>query len=281
MSLATSYSPTLHKDTRLCRSTPQSPATSQPPILPPATNPRARKTITLLSGSARLLPKLSPKVSTQASAKLSALGVHVVHGIRSVGATTNADGTTNCVLNNDMTLTADLVTEATGVYPNTRYLSSAMLDEAGYVVTDPEDLRVYGPDVGERVYAVGDCASYSKNYTLEIYEAVPVLMRNLANDLLSHEYRLQAVAGGGSPGEAAKRSEMLRDARLVQNPTNSLLIPITRYGGVGVVFDFKLPSLMVHVLKGRDYKLGKVGSVVREGKNPYPGGKEKVTEAQR
>jgi NADH dehydrogenase FAD-containing subunit len=168
-----------------------------------------------------------------------------------------------------MTITADLVIEATGVYPNTRYLPTVMRDDAGYVLTEPDNLRVYGPDVGERVYAIGDCASYSKNYTLDVYEAVPVLMRNLANDLLAHEYRLQSSANLISPTELTKKIEKLREARYVQNPTDSQLMPISRSGGVGVTLDMRLPSWLVHVIKGRDYKLGQVGKVVREGKNPY------------
>ncbi|KAF2496762.1 hypothetical protein BU16DRAFT_507415 [Lophium mytilinum] len=243
-------------------------------ITPPTTTtrpppPRTRKTITLLSGSTRLLPKLPEPVGAHASKQLSKLGVHVVHAIRQIGTTTNADGTANSILSNDMTMTADIVIEATGVAPNTRYLPSSMLDENGYVLTDPEDLRVYGPDIGARVYAVGDCASYSKNYVLDVYEAVPVLARNLMNDLLAHEYRVEAQLSRAEPAEVVRRVERLKDARFVQNPSDSQLMPISRYGGVGVIFDLRVPSFMVHLLKGRDYKLGKAGAVVGRGKNPY------------
>ncbi|OCL09706.1 FAD/NAD(P)-binding domain-containing protein, partial [Glonium stellatum] len=148
--------------------------------------PRTPKTITILSGSEQLLPKLAPGIGHKAAKKLKSLGVHVVHNIRQVGSSENPDGSTNCHLNNDMTITADVVIAATGVYPNTSYLPTSMLDEAGYIVTDPEVLRVYGHGVGERVYAIGDCASYSKNYVLDVYEAVPILMHNLCNDLLAH-----------------------------------------------------------------------------------------------
>ncbi|KAF2816623.1 FAD/NAD(P)-binding domain-containing protein [Mytilinidion resinicola] len=243
-------------------------------ITPPTTSPHPRqrrtaKTITLLSGSTRLLPKLPEPVGAHASKLLARLGVHVVHSIRQVAATHNADGSANCILNNDMTITADLVIEATGVTPNTSYLPASMLDDAGYVITDPEDLRVYGPDIGARVYAVGDCASYSKNYVLDVYEAVPVLAKNLQNDLLAHEYRLEAQLSRAEPAAVVRRVERLRDARFVQNPTDSQLMPISRYGGVGVIFDVRVPSFMVHLLKGRDYKLGKAGAAVGRGRNPY------------
>ena len=260
-------------------------------ITPSTPAPRIPKTITILSGSERLLPKYPPGIGHKASKKLENLGVHVAHNIRQVGSSENPDGSTNCHLNNDMTITADVLIAATGVYPNTNYLPAALLDEAGYVVVDPEDLRVYGPSVGERVYAVGDCASYSKNCVLDVYDAVPVLMHNLCNDLLAHEYglQLQALAplppptpeqplsptpsrGEGVPlsgGELGRRVAELCDMRFVRNPTDTLLMPITRWGGVGVVFGIAVPSLFVHWWKGRDCRVGRAQRVVKLGKYPY------------
>lgn len=255
--------------------------------------PRTHKTITILSGSERLLPKHPPSIGHKASKKLKNLGVHVVHSIRQVGSSENPDGSINCHLNNDMTITADVLIAATGVYPNTNYLPAVMLDEAGYVVADPEDLRVYGPGVGDRVYAVGDCASYSKNCILDVYDAVPVLMHNLRNDLLAHEYGLQLQLQAPAPlppptpaqplspapsrGEGVSLSRValghriaeLHDMRFVQNQTDTQLMPITRWGGVGVVFDIAIPSLFVHWWKGRDYRVGRAQRVVKLGKNPY------------
>lgn len=376
-------------------------------VTPPASSHRSPKRITLLSGSQRLLPKLHPRVGEKAEKQLKRLGVHVVHNIRQVSSTLNPDGTTNCILNNDMTITSDLLISAIGVYPNTRYLSERMLDEAGYVITDHETLRVYGHGIGERVYAVGDCADYSKNYVLDVYDSVPVLVKNLQNDLLEHEYRMQTQVSIPSPPgstskihqkaeadeerphsptiplslkpkitfpappsplskdsnrprlsitaphrsssrssrhhspsrspifplspnyhkalpiaapsrpahpahttshfssnsslshhpnlnpnpnssarnptthpsphhaplltpeEATNKIAALQDARFVPNPTDSQLMPITRFGGVGVLFNWRVPSPMVWVLKGRDYKVGKAKGVVGRGRNPY------------
>ncbi|KAF2646912.1 FAD/NAD(P)-binding domain-containing protein [Massarina eburnea CBS 473.64] len=151
------------------------------------------KIITLISGHPRLLPNLPAKLGKKAEKQLRGLGVHVVHDTRQIGATTNDDGTANCILNNDMTITSDVLIEATGVYPNTRFLPPDMLDANGYVVTETSTLRVHGRGVGDRVYALGDCAAYSKNCVRDVYDAVPVLVRNLGNDLLAHEVRLQTV----------------------------------------------------------------------------------------
>lgn len=321
-------------------------------VTPEAPATRLPKTITLLSGGDRLLAKLDPKTGKRAEKKLKKLGVHVVHNLRQLGATTNADGRSNCILNNDMTITSDLIIHATGVYPNTRFLPNQMLDGNGYVIADRETLRVHGQSDGERIYAIGDCAAYSKNCILDVYETVPVVMKNLCNDLLAYEYRLQTVTSAPidstllkvaenpaepslssthlssnnapkhyvddrppSPTlphmsltmrprlsfhaplpsslttakspifpskppsvsrtslltseEARKKIDALVDAHFHQNPTDTQIMPISRYGGVGVVFDWRLPSLLVWAFKGKDYKVGRAKGVVGRGINPF------------
>ncbi|KAJ9659559.1 hypothetical protein H2201_007308 [Coniosporium apollinis] len=222
------------------------------------------KTMTLLSGRDRLLPRLSPAVSKKAKKKLKRLGVHVVHNIRQLALSENPDGTVNCHMNNAMTITADVHIAATGVEPNTAYLPPELVNGDGYVVTDPKYLRVYG--AGGRVYALDDCASYSKNCVLDVYDALPVLMHNLKNDLLAYELRSEAKKG------FEVNIAALQDLRYEQNPTESQLIPITRRGGVGVIFDVRVPSPLVHWLKGRDYGVRRARAVVEKGNNPYTPG---------
>jgi hypothetical protein len=64
--------------------------------------------------------------------------------------------------------------------------------------------------------------------------------------------------------------EALEVAHYVQNPTDTQLMPIKRFGGVGVIYGWRVPSIMVYLLKGWTYKVGKAkkGAVGR-GKNPY------------
>lgn len=225
---------------------------------------RQPKTISLISGNNRLLPKLPLSVGEKAERKLEELGVHVVHNTRVVSALQTPGGKTRCILDSEITIVADVYVAATGVRPNTQYLPPELLDASGYVVTDPNYLRVLHG--GERVYCVGDCASYSKNYILDVYEAIPVLMHNLRNDLVIHELRIHNPYGG-------KETEILvlasDDVKYVQNPKDTQLIPITRWGGVGLLFGMKLPSLMVWAMKGRDYRTGKAKLVAGQGHNPY------------
>ncbi|EKG18900.1 FAD-dependent pyridine nucleotide-disulfide oxidoreductase [Macrophomina phaseolina MS6] len=228
--------------------------------------PRTPKTITLISGHDRLLSNLAPKYGKKAEKKLRRNHVHILHNIRLVAAASTAAGQTACHLNNDTTITSDLFVACTGVKPNTTFLPSGLVDAAGYIETHPSTLRV--KEGGARVYAIGDCAAYSKNYTVDVYDAVPVVVHNIRNDLLAHELRLQYPPVGEGTG-LQDRLEELVDKHFSPNPTDTLLMPCTKRGGVGVLFNFRVPSLFVHLMKGRDYKLGKAKEVVDRGINPY------------
>lgn len=225
---------------------------------------RKPKTITLISGNDRLLPKLPPALGVDAEKKLEKLGVHIIHATRVSSALQTGGGKMRVMLNNDITLTADLYIAATGVRPNTHFLPPELLDASGYVGTDPALLRVLRG--GPHVYCVGDVASYSKNYILDVYEAVPVLMHNMRNDLLAWELRAQNPYGGK---EEEIRALEANDVKYIQNPTDSQLMPITRWGGVGVLYGMKLPGWMVYAMKGRDYRVGKAKLVAGQGHNPY------------
>lgn len=229
--------------------------------------PRKIKTITLLSGHDRLLPNLPPKYGKKAEKKLRHNHVHILHNIRLIAAAEAAAGQTACHLNNDTTITTDLFVGCTGVKPNTSFLPSSLVDAAGYVLTHPSTLRVEA--AGPRVFAIGDCAAYSKNYTVDVYDAVPVVLHNLRNDLVAHELHLQyPPAASGNTGLADELDKLV-DKHFSANPTDTLLMPCTKRGGVGILFNFRVPSALVYLMKGRDYKVGKAKGVVDRGINPY------------
>ncbi|CAI6295135.1 unnamed protein product [Periconia digitata] len=179
--------------------------------------PSLPKRITLISGGTRLLPRLDPKFGTKAERHLERLGVDIIHCTRQIGRVENEDGTFSCVLNNGPVITSDILIQATGVYPNTSFLPRCMLDESGYVVTDYQTLRVYGHSIGPRVYAIGDCANCSMNFTMDVYDAIPVLVKNLLNDLLAHEYKIQTTITTTAPRPAPPR-KLYKSAASTANP---------------------------------------------------------------
>jgi len=227
------------------------------------------KQILLITGSERCLPALKPTVGLKAEKLLLDLGVQIKHGVRVVSTKENFDltGQTQIDLADGTSIITDVYLACTGVRPNSAYAPAALKDSRGYIRTDDAaaTLRVLPTDVaGPRVYSIGDVASYSLNYVFDVYAAVPVLMHNLLNDLLAHELRLASPYGGNQDA-----IEALVDEHYVQRHVDSQLCPISRFGGVGILMDKSVPTPMVHLLKGHDYRVCKAKMVVVDGGNPY------------
>jgi apoptosis-inducing factor 2 len=219
--------------------------------------------ITLVSGQERLLPRLDPKIGRKAEKMLKGLGVHVMHNVRLLAAQEFPSRTTCCEFSNDLSMACDLFIAATGLEPNTEFLPKEVLDASRYVAVDQRYLRVNA--AGDRVYAVGDCCSYAKNTILDVFQSIPTLMHNMRNDLWEWELKVQHPFGGGE-----EKIEALQDAVYEQDPTMTQMCPITRWGGVGVMFDYRLPSFLVWMFKGRDYNFDKAKGIVTVGEKPYP-----------
>lgn len=235
--------------------------TSHWPIKRRAKNP---KQIILITGSDRCLQGLKPKIGLKAEKMLRKLGVDIKHNIRVTAVKDGFDltGSTKIELDDNTSVVADLYIACTGVSPNSSYAPPSLKDEKDYIITDPTTMRV--PLAGPRTYSIGDVASYSQNYVLDVYAAVPVVMHNLLNDLISYELELASPYGGNK-----EEIEALEDEHYVQRHVDSQLCPISRWGGVGMLMDMSVPWMMVHLLKGHDYRVCKAGMVVIDGGNPY------------
>jgi NADH dehydrogenase FAD-containing subunit len=218
--------------------------------------------ITLISGGPRLLGKMKPEIGYRAERMLKNLGVRVVHGVRLITAQELPSRSTRCVLSDELTLTADLFIAATGTIPNTSFVGKQFLDASGYVVVDQQSLRV--PRAGDRVFAVGSCAALDSKTLLEIFNSVPIILHNLKNDLLECEIKIQYPYGGYED-----RIMALKDIWFEPQFRITQLSPISRWGGVGVIKGHRIPSLLVWLLKGRDYNLRRATKVTQFGERPY------------
>lgn len=261
----------------------------------------AQKTITLLTGGDKLLSEFAgheigkPEMCLEAEQMLTSLGVHVVHGKRVLKHEDLFDyklkGQTRVTLNdaNHTKILVDAYVDCTGVKPNSDFAPHGIKDKRGDISTphvpypaDDDDkipashrddtgapLKRYDmrvPSAGPLVYAVGDVASYSKNYVLDVYGAIPVVMANLHNDLRIWEFQEASPYDANGDEIAALRAQ---DEFYVERKKDSQLCPVTRWGGVGVLTGAKLPKIMVHALKGHDYRVCKARFVVVDGGNPY------------
>lgn len=203
--------------------------------------PTRKANITLVTGDRQLLPVLRPAIGKQAEERLKKLGVDVLYQSRVTDTTANGERTVVTLAKGDH-LEADLYIAAYGVLPNTSFLPDNLLNDAGYLKTNPQTLRV--DDAGSRIYAIGDVGSYSRNSILDVYDALPVLAVNLKRDLFS--FNPQA------PNEPPKGKDRL----YVPNTKETQLVPIGTSGGVGAIMGYKLPSFFVWLIKGRDFFVG-------------------------
>ncbi|RAL14100.1 NAD(P)/FAD-dependent oxidoreductase [Aspergillus homomorphus CBS 101889] len=206
----------------------------------------SKPAITLISGTERLLPSLSPGASAAAEAQLLARGVYIVKGVKVVGFTPSSsesesgkDGGGTVTLSDGTTLDTDVYIPTTGVLPNNGFLPAEILDKDGWVRVD-DQLRVPGL---EGVWAAGDITAHPARLAQSAVAQARVVAGNLVR-----------VINGDEGGK-----------RKVYAPpgTPLMVVPIGNGGGTGQLFFGWVPwAWVVWLAKGRDYFIGKAKSAV-------------------
>ncbi|KIW09288.1 uncharacterized protein PV09_00205 [Verruconis gallopava] len=206
--------------------------------------------ITIITNESKLLPALRPGIAAQAANLLQKFGVEIIYNTKVESVSPETAGISTIMekatlkLSNGESKEADLYLPATGVTPNTKFVPTALLNEKGFVLANPETLRVDA--AGPLVYTVGDVASYARWGIMDIFSAIPVVMSNLKRDLSAPEG--EKPTGKDRPYKA--------------NMKETQLVPIGTSKGVGAVFGIKLPGFAVNMIKGKDYFTSKVGGIV-------------------
>jgi apoptosis-inducing factor 2 len=221
--------------------------------------------ITLISGHTRLLPSLNAEVGNRAEKQLKSMGVSIIHNVRLITAQRQRDNSVHCILSNGMTIGTELFISATGVQPNTDFLPPELLDASKYVASDPHFCRL--GRAGDRVFAIGSVTAASHSLA-DVFRQLPALIQNLRNDLVAYEIKTQHPYGGG--GDAMKR---LKDGWIDSERSLkdvSVLCPITRWGGAGVIKGHTVPGVAIWAFKGKDYGFKLAKKVVSLGTNPFP-----------
>ena len=211
------------------------PSTKSPPLTTSLPGEIAtifpRANTTLLSGSHSLLPRLKSNIGSAAESKLRGMGVKTIHNLKVTSTTSSPPGsnTTLVELSDKTTKTVDVYIDATGGKPNTAFLPASWLNDRGFVLTDPKTLRC---SAAKGVYAVGDVASYSSGSAMDATDPIRPLCSSILADL--------------SPGQG-KEVKYNKSEKMTQ------VVPIGPKGGVGMVFGWKVPSLMVWAVKSRTF----------------------------
>lgn len=186
------------------------------------------KKVTIYTGSSSPLSFLDEKRAKATTEKLEKLGVKVVNEIRS-RSVTEKDGKWTIEFDDGTSADYDLVIEATGVTPNTSFLDSSVLDDRGYVVTD-KSFAVKGHE--DSVLALGDVLSIGQNTIVDIkFNQIGVFKATVAKLL-------------NKPTQ-----------KKLYNPSSSatVVVPISRSGGIGLLNGWGLPNLIVRLAKSRDF----------------------------
>lgn len=217
----------------------------------PSSQPKVA--ITLVTSSERILPGVKFSVATKAEAYLYKLGVTIVKNARVKSVTPEDAGngrqllTAEAVilLEDGRSFEADLFVPATGISPNTSFVTDkSLLTPSGHIETNSATLRV--DKAGERIYAIGDVSNFARPAIHNILNAVPILCTNIKHDLLL---------------AAESKTSHVQDCVFSEDTRETQLVPIGKSKGVGVVMGWQIPSFFVWLIKGRDYWLWTTGSL--------------------
>jgi NADH dehydrogenase FAD-containing subunit len=203
--------------------------------------------VTLLSGNTRVLPKLKAGTSSRAESQLRKLGVELINdNIRVVSSHRSTDtGKTTVNISDGSVREVDLYIAATGGRPNTSFLPTDWLDASRRLAVDSKTLRATAPSA-RGVYGVGDAASYSAGTVIDCQNGIHPVCTSLGHDL--------ALALADA---AAVNSKAALKERKYKPFSDTQMVPIGRHSGVGQVLGWRVPSLMVWLVKGRTFFIEK------------------------
>lgn len=190
-----------------------------------------KKQVTLYTGSAGPLDFIGK--SAQATKRLEKLGIKVVNHTRYTSIDQSGK-TTTINFDDGSSVNYDLYVPTFGVVPNTSFIDNKYLDKQGYVIVD-DHLRVKNHP---EIIALGDVAS------------------GTGKSIGDMKFGQQKPFTASVKKEIFKENVTLTKYEIVKN---TILVPISREGGVGVIFGYSFPSFLIKLLKGKDFMLGKAG----------------------
>ncbi|CEP63356.1 Aif1p LALA0_S08e00540g [Lachancea lanzarotensis] len=190
------------------------------------------KKISLYTGASGPLVNWNSKVTDRALQQLESLDVQVLNTTKSVKVDETSDGSSEVHFSDGTSKTFDVVVSAYGIIPNSEYLDAKLLDSSGFVKTDEYLVTKAYPNV----LAYGDIIS---NRPCSIIDIERVQHATFAATV-------DAVIFGSSGSKKA----------LKDSPEMGL-VPISRNGGVGVLFGWRTPSWFVRLLKSKDFMVSR------------------------
>ncbi|QSZ34568.1 hypothetical protein DSL72_006162 [Monilinia vaccinii-corymbosi] len=229
--------------------------------------------VTLLSGAGRVLSRVKQATSARAQDYLeNIMHVEVIHDVRVESTNPAQPGTSPATLklSDGSSREVDIYIDATGGTPNNEFLSKSWLDETGRVITSDAYFRVKGngSDDVKGVYVLGDIVAGSSNSALELDAMVTTLCSSLAVDIAGGlDVKKPEEPAPGLLGSALKlifgsSGNGYPVQREFKPMKETIFVPIGSGGGVGQVFGWRVPSLLVKVGKGKSFLTELVGPII-------------------
>lgn len=188
-----------------------------------------KKHISIYTGSEGPLKRWLPSLSDAATQQLENLDIKVVNNVRSTSEKKTKNGW-EVSFNDGTTKIVDLIVPAYGLVPNTECIDQELLDSQGYLVTN-ENLIV---ESYPNVLALGDVISGRPCTIVDLDQVqVPTFCSTAYNVILGQTQAMRPLKKTPKIG----------------------LVPISRKGGVGVIFGWCLPSFLVKFLKSKDFMI--------------------------
>ncbi|CAH2350982.1 apoptosis-inducing factor 1 [[Candida] railenensis] len=191
-----------------------------------------KKKVTLFTGAEGPLSAIGKSIP--ASKKLEKLGIKIVNKKRFSSIDSTDTGASVITFADGSSETFDFYLPTYGVYPNSDFLDSKYLDDNGYLIVD-KNLAVRGHS---DVIALGDVASITENSIVDIkFQQTKVFTQTVKKTIFKKDVKLVDYSRGKT----------------------TTLIPISKNGGVGLMFGWSVPNFLVKQIKSKDFMISQVG----------------------
>ena len=192
------------------------------------------KEIVLYTGLTGPLEYLGDSKSKASTNKLTDLGVKVVNNKRSTSVD-ESGARSKVIFEDGSSDEADVVIPVYGLKPNSEFLDKKFLDSRGYLKTD-KYFRVEGHS---NILGLGDILSVGENTIVNLTYAQKATFESIVD----FEFF-------GNKNSKLKPYSPIK---------TTIIVPISRNGGIGLAFGWSVPSFLVKFLKSKDFMIPKAG----------------------
>lgn len=191
-----------------------------------------KKNVTLFTGTTGPLAAICK--SAPATSKLEDIGVKIVNNKKFTSVDTTGTGASNITFDDGTTEKFDFYIPTYGLYPNSSFIDSKYLNDSGYLIVD-ENLVVKGHP---EVIGFGDIASITEKTVVDIklLQTKP-FTQTVKKNIFNQDVNLLAYARGKT----------------------TTIVPISKKGGIGLMFGWSIPNFIVRLLKSKDFMIPKAG----------------------